>query len=100
MNQKYGHAHDAISTVDRLPLLIMISVSVGFGIFPMHLYDVVRSGVDPLIVRITEVVPVAQTGDGPGPPSAVVLSETMTTTPVVATKILPTPMLTSQGGGE
>jgi NADH-quinone oxidoreductase subunit M len=66
MNQKYSHAHDAISTVDRLPLLIMIAVSVGFGIFPMHLYDVVRSGVDPLVARITLVVPVAETGEGVG----------------------------------
>ena len=66
MNQKYGHAYDAISTVDRLPLLIMIAVSIGFGIFPMHLYDVVRSGVDPLIARITQVVPVAETDEGLG----------------------------------
>ena len=51
MNQKYSHAHDAVSTVDRLPLLMMIIISIGFGIFPMHLYDVVRSGVDPLVAR-------------------------------------------------
>ncbi len=38
----------------------MISVSVGFGLFPMHLYNVVRSGVDPLISKITRVVPVAE----------------------------------------
>ncbi|HEU5407456.1 MAG TPA: NADH-quinone oxidoreductase subunit M, partial [Nitrospira sp.] len=66
MSQKYSHAHDAISTVDRLPLLIMIAISVGFGIFPMHLYDVVRSGVDPLVARITQVVPVAEAGEGLG----------------------------------
>jgi NADH-quinone oxidoreductase subunit M len=59
MNQKYSHSHDAVSAVDRLPLLIMISISVGFGIFPMHLYNVVRSGVDPLVAKITHVVPVA-----------------------------------------
>ncbi len=59
MNQKYSHAHDAVSAVDRIPLLIMISVSVGFGIFPMHLYNVVRSGVDPLVAKITHIVPVA-----------------------------------------
>jgi len=64
MDQKYSHAHDAIEAVDRLPLLVMIAVSVGFGIFPMHLYNVVRSGVDPLVARITYVVPVAQTGEG------------------------------------
>jgi len=45
--------------VDRLPLLIMITVSIGFFFFPMHLYNVVRSGVDPLIAKITRVVPVA-----------------------------------------
>ncbi len=60
MNQKYSHAHDAVGTVDRLPLLMMITISIGFGIFPMHLYEVVRSGVDPLIARITHVVPVAE----------------------------------------
>jgi NADH-quinone oxidoreductase subunit M len=59
MDQKYSHAHDAVSAADRLPLLIMITVSVGFFFFPMHLYNVVRSGVDPLIAKITRVVPVA-----------------------------------------
>jgi NADH-quinone oxidoreductase subunit M len=59
MDQKYSHAHDAVSVADRLPLLIMIAVSIGFFFFPMHLYNVVRSGVDPLIAKITRVVPVA-----------------------------------------
>ncbi|MBK8277390.1 MAG: NADH-quinone oxidoreductase subunit M [Nitrospira sp.] len=63
MNQKYSHAHDAVGTVDRLPLLMMITISIGFGIFPMHLYEVVRSGVDPLIARITHVVPVAESDE-------------------------------------
>lgn len=66
MDQKYSQTRDAVATVDRLPLLVMIAVSVGFGILPMHLYDVVRSGVDPLIARITHVVPVAQTGEESG----------------------------------
>jgi NADH-quinone oxidoreductase subunit M len=59
MDQKYSHSHDAVAVVDRLPLLIMIAVSVGFGLFPMHLYNVVRSGVDPLVAKITQVAPVA-----------------------------------------
>jgi len=59
MDQKYSHAHDAVAIADRLPLLIMIAVSVGFFFFPMHLYNVVRSGVDPLIAKIIRVVPVA-----------------------------------------
>jgi NADH-quinone oxidoreductase subunit M len=60
MAEKYSHSHDAVAAVDRLPLLLMIAVSIGFGIFPGHLYTVVRSGVDPLIARITKVVPVAE----------------------------------------
>ncbi len=60
MAEKYSHSHDAVAVVDRMPLLIMIMVSVSFGIFPGHLYSVVRSGVDPLIARITRVVPVAE----------------------------------------
>ena len=59
MEQKYSHAHDAVATVDRLPLLLMIACSIAFGIFPGHFYDVIRSGVDPLVTRITAVVPLA-----------------------------------------
>ena len=69
MAEKYSHSHDAVSVVDRLPLLLMIAVSIGFGIFPGHLYTVVRSGVDPLIARITHVVPVAERSIE-GPPTA------------------------------
>jgi NADH-quinone oxidoreductase subunit M len=60
MEQKYSHAHDAVAPVDRLPLLLMISCSIAFGIFPGHFYDVIRSGVDPLVTRITAVVPLAE----------------------------------------
>ena len=59
MDQKYSHSHDAVAVVDRLPLLVMIVVSIGFGLFPMHMYNVVRSGVDPLVAKITQVVPVS-----------------------------------------
>ena len=59
MDQKYSHSHDAVAVVDRLPLLIMILVSIGFGLFPMHMYNVVRSGVDPLVAKITLVHPVS-----------------------------------------
>ncbi len=60
MAEKYSHSHDAVTVIDRMPLLIMITVSISFGIFPGHLYSVVRSGVDPLIARITKVVPVSE----------------------------------------
>jgi NADH-quinone oxidoreductase subunit M len=62
MDERYAHAHDAVSMVDRFPLLLMMACSIGFFFFPMHFYEVVRAGVDPLIARITEVVPVAQDG--------------------------------------
>ncbi len=60
MDEHYAHAHDAISMVDRFPLLLMIACSIGFFFFPFHFYEVVRSGVDPLIARIAEVVPIVQ----------------------------------------
>jgi NADH-quinone oxidoreductase subunit M len=43
----------------------MIACSVGFFLFPYYFYNVVRAGVDPLIARITQVVPlVSQAGGG------------------------------------
>jgi NADH-quinone oxidoreductase subunit M len=51
-----------------MPLLLMITCSISFGILPGRFYDVIRSGVDPLIARITHVAPLASegrdTGDG------------------------------------
>jgi NADH-quinone oxidoreductase subunit M len=95
MNQKYSHAHDAVSVADRLPLLVMIAVSVGFGIFPMHLYDVVRSGVNPLIARITQVVPVAQSSDGLGARGEAAILPARPQVPLIANNPVPlTPHLT------
>lgn len=62
MEEHYSHSHDAVRVVDRLPLLLMIACSISFGIFPGHFYNVIRSGVDPLVARITEVVPLAAQG--------------------------------------
>lgn len=70
MEQKYSHAHDAVATVDRLPLLLMIACSIAFGIFPGHFYDVIRSGVDPLVTRITQVAPLASQNGGAEPREA------------------------------
>ena len=64
MDAQYSHAHDAVSIVDRLPLLLMIGCSIVFGIFPGHFYDVIRSSVDPLLARIAVVAPLAaENGD-------------------------------------
>lgn len=57
MDAHYSHAHDAVTMVDRLPLLLMITCSITFGIFPGHFYKVIRAGTDPLVSRITQVTP-------------------------------------------
>ena len=84
MDQKYSHSHDAVAVVDRLPLLVMISVSIGFGLFPMHMYNVVRSGVDPLVAKITQVLPVAQTDEGLGVRGEAAIPENSSDSPIVA----------------
>ena len=58
LSPEYAHVSDTKDWVDRFPLLIMITTSIFFGIFPMHFYHVVRSTVEPMIDRITQVVPV------------------------------------------
>ena len=75
----------------------MIAISIGFGIFPTHLYDVVRSGVDPLIVRITEVVPVAQSGSDEGVQHTVSHSKIPLTSPIIADEVAATPLQISGG---
>ncbi len=57
MPEEYRHSQDAITFVDRFPLLLMIACSITFGIFPGHFYDVIRSSVDPLLARIVTVAP-------------------------------------------
>jgi len=57
MDAHYSHAHDAVSMVDRMPLLLMITCSITFGLFPGHFYKVIRAGTDPLVSRITQVTP-------------------------------------------
>ncbi|MGE3151102.1 MAG: NuoM family protein [Nitrospiraceae bacterium] len=59
MDQHHSHAHDAVAAVDRVPFFLMMACSIGFFLFPGHFYSVVRSGVDPLVARISKVVPVA-----------------------------------------
>jgi NADH-quinone oxidoreductase subunit M len=59
------HAHDARTWVDRVPLLIMMGISIYFGIFPGPLLHVIRAGVDPILARIIQVAPIAaQVGSG------------------------------------
>lgn len=50
-------AKDVVHWVDRLPMLIMILVSLVFGIFPTHLINVIQSGVIPLVMRVSGVAP-------------------------------------------
>ncbi len=87
MDQKYSHSHDAVATIDRLPLLLMIAVSIGYGIFPGHLYSVVRSGVDPLVARITHVVPLAQDSSQPSAISHQLAATEVTTPELTADRL-------------
>lgn len=47
-----AHAHDAGVFVDRLPLIIMIFLSIFFGLFPGQFIDVIGAGVQPMLARI------------------------------------------------
>ncbi len=67
MDQHYAHARDAVAFVDRLPFVLMMSCSIWFFLSPGHFYSVVRAGVDPLVARITKVVPVAESAPPAGP---------------------------------
>ncbi|MBM4133833.1 MAG: NADH-quinone oxidoreductase subunit M [Nitrospira sp.] len=63
MDGHYSHAHDAVAMVDRVPLVLLITCSITFGLFPGHFYQVIRAGTDPLVSRITQVTPLtAQNG--------------------------------------
>jgi NADH-quinone oxidoreductase subunit M len=66
MDAHHSHAHDAVAIVDRLPLLLMIVCSISFGIFPGHFYNVIRAGTDPLVARITQVVPLSAGSEAAG----------------------------------
>jgi len=57
LDPEYAHATDAKHWVDRMPLLLLIACSIILGIFPGHFYDVVRSTVEPMVDRITQVAP-------------------------------------------
>ena len=52
-----GETHRVVPGVDITHLR---NTGIAFGIFPGHFYDVIRSGVDPLVTRITAVVPLAE----------------------------------------
>jgi len=57
LSPEFEHVRDTSEWVDRMPLLLMISASIFFGIFPMHFYNVVRSTVEPMLDRINQVAP-------------------------------------------
>ncbi|MDE3118185.1 MAG: NADH-quinone oxidoreductase subunit M [Nitrospirota bacterium] len=72
MDGHYSHAHDAVAMVDRVPLVLLITCSITFGLFPGHFYKVIRAGTDPLVSRITQVTPLHAGQGVPSPqPSAV-----------------------------
>ena len=54
---------DATLLVDRLPLILLASASVFFGIFPSQFIYVIEAGVQPILERIEQIAPLlTQTG--------------------------------------
>jgi len=51
-NPQWAHVRDASPVIDRLPLLIMVSCTVFYGIFPSHFIEVIKAGVYPLLALI------------------------------------------------
>jgi len=66
MDVKWDHAHDASPVIDRLPLLIMITGSLYFGLFPTQFIHVISSGVQPILEQIHAAGPIASVGGGGG----------------------------------
>ena len=65
LDPQYAHVKDASPFIDRLPLVLMIVVSITFGLFPAHFIRVIQGGVGPLLARIEEAVPlISQTTGG------------------------------------
>jgi NADH-quinone oxidoreductase subunit M len=55
---------DAIRWVDRLPLVMLASASVFFGIFPSQFIRVIEAGVLPILERIEQVAPLLTQAGG------------------------------------
>jgi len=55
---------DAARWHDRLPILVMISCAIYFGLFPSHFIDVIQSGVVPLLERINAAAPLLTQAGG------------------------------------
>ncbi|MBI3802483.1 MAG: NADH-quinone oxidoreductase subunit M [Nitrospirae bacterium] len=50
---KMSHIVDAHGVVDRLPLVLLASMTLFFGIYPAPFINVIQSGVTPIIARMT-----------------------------------------------
>jgi len=64
MDPKWVHAHDASPVIDRLPLLIMITGSLYFGLNPTQFIQVISSGVQPILEQIQAAGQIASIGGG------------------------------------
>ena len=63
MDPKWAHVHDA-KWSDRLPLLILITGSLYFGLFPTQFIHVISAGVQPLLEQIHQTGAIASSGGG------------------------------------
>jgi NADH-quinone oxidoreductase subunit M len=62
LDPKWAHVQDA-KWVDRVPILIMISFTIFFGLFPTQFINVISAGMQPILEQIHSAA-VASAGGG------------------------------------
>ncbi len=55
MDVRYAGVEDAKAWHDRLPILLMLALTLYYGIFPSQFIQVIQSGITPLVTQITGV---------------------------------------------
>jgi len=64
LKPEYSNVQDAALWHDRLPLILMLSCAIYFGLFPTHFINVIQSGVIPLLERINQAAPLLTQAGG------------------------------------
>jgi len=64
LKSEFSGAMDATLWHDRLPLILMLTCSIYYGLFPSHFINVIQSGVIPLLERMHKVTPLLTQAGG------------------------------------